>query len=121
MQVQVLDSWQRASGSNNATTTTSNITNPTSTVTANTTNNTATSIRGTSSNNRTDQLFTELRQLIDHSGRSSPVRDAAHHELLDFPQFGLFAPTGKMPPKKSGRAMLREEGKLFNDVVTCMA
>ena len=64
--------------------------------------------------NRTDQLFTELQRLIEHSGASTPVRDAGDN----LPEFNnshrqrappLF---GKMPPKKSGRAMLREEGTL---------
>jgi hypothetical protein len=59
-----------------------------------------------SNNNRTDQLFQELQQLIEHSGASTPVPE---HELHNFPSVGYFS-SGKMPPKKSGRAALREEG-----------
>ena len=68
--------------------------------------------------NRTDQLFTELQRIIEHSGASSPIPHQTA-ELLDYPSYphtykprSLFAQSGKMPPKKSGRAMLREEGAL---------
>jgi hypothetical protein len=62
--------------------------------------------RANSASNRTDQLFDELRQLIEHSGASTPVRD---HDAIHYPAVGYFS-SGKMPPKKSGRALLREEG-----------
>jgi len=112
-------SWQRHSaGTSNSDSNNNNIN--TSTTNKNTTSSaTATAAAATATatnNNRTDQLFTELRQLIDRSGGSTPYRDRDRdrdplHELLDYPQFGLFSPAGKMPPKKSGRAMLREEGR----------
>jgi hypothetical protein len=62
--------------------------------------------RGASTSNRTDQLFYELRQLIEHSGASTPVRD---HDSVLYPPIGYFS-SSRMPPKKSGRALLREEG-----------
>ena len=77
--------------------------------------------------NRTDQLFTELQRIIENSGASSPLRDN-NPELLDLGHckenlrsnhsFGGRQSFGKMPPKKSGRAMLREEGAL--DLPVCL-
>jgi hypothetical protein len=76
-------------------------------------------------NNRTELLFTELRRVIDHtlSGASSPT---GLNKLLDwYDEFELYRPEReplrKMPPKKSGRAMLREEGMSSSTVPVPMA
>ncbi|KIW08052.1 uncharacterized protein PV09_00996 [Verruconis gallopava] len=74
--------------------------------------------------NRTEQLFHELRLLVDHSGASTPIH---HHHQRDSdvaatssltPVSYFASGSRKMPPKKSGRALLREEGleKTDNDL-----
>lgn len=113
MQVQLLDSnsWpqhqpeQRRSSSGQHNTSTPTHANP----------SVATSTPAATAHNRTEQLFNELQRLIVDSGASTPHREY-RDELLDYPPVGFFGGSiersGKMPPKKSGRAMLREEGAL---------
>ena len=132
MQVQLLDSpsWptggQQSTQDVTATATTTTATTTTATTIPSFTSATATAAATTTTTsdsaaaaaaaaNRTDQLFTELQRVIENGEAGTPIRD---HELLDFhtyPSLSLFAParSGKMPPKKSGRAMLREEGGLM--------
>jgi hypothetical protein len=68
------------------------------------------------SNNRTEQLFNELQRVIELSGgASSPLQYGHERErkLPDFEYNTRFSFSKKMPPKKSGRAILKEEGMKF--------